>query len=272
MRKKIAILGSDDAHHKYLVALLRSRFDVAAVVIEPAASQRRRLRQNGRYHDYAYAIYHHLRRTVFRLNKQRRRYFADLVETPAAERSSVLTVDWINDPSVSELLRNVRPELTVIICTSILKKEVLEAAGELIINVHGGYLPYYRGNHCFFFALYNRTFDRIGSTLHFVDEGIDTGDIIEVVTPPIYKADTAETLYCRAEKLAIHRLADLLDRWQQGESLPRSPQTMRGRLYKTRDRKPHHDLILWFRRFSNRLATGDCQWPPEKPFTSSAGI
>jgi methionyl-tRNA formyltransferase len=271
MRKKIAILCSDDAHHKYLVALLRSRFNVAAVVVEPGASQRRRLRSAGRYRDYSYAVYHHFRRTVLGLNRYRRRYFADLVQTSVNGASKVLNVDWINDQAVSELLRSVRPELTVIICTSILKKEVLESAGNLIVNVHGGYLPHYRGNHCFFFALYHRAFDRIGSTIHFVDAGIDTGDIIEVVVPPIYREDNAETLYCRAEKLAIHRLADLLEGWQQGQSLPRLPQTVRGRLYKTADRKPHHDLILWIRRFRNRLTNGDCQWPPERQFTSSAG-
>src|SRR5215213_8791024 len=141
MRKKIAILCSDDAHHKYLVALLRSRFNVAAVVVEPGASQRRRLRRIGRYQDYAYANYHHLRRTILGLNRYRRRYFAELAQAPANANGKVLTVDWINEPAVSRLLRKVKPELTVIICTSILKKDVLEAAGKQIINVHGGYLP-----------------------------------------------------------------------------------------------------------------------------------
>ena len=271
MRKKIAILCSDDAHHKYLVALLRSRFNVVAVVVEPGASQRRRLRRIGRYRDYGYTVYHHLRRTALGLNKYRRRYFADLVNAPVDATGKVITVDWINDPAVSKLLRKVRPELTVIICTSILKKDVLEAAGKMIVNVHGGYLPDYRGNHCFFFALYEGAFDRIGSTIHFVDPGIDTGDIIEIVVPPIYREDNAEALYCRAEKLAIHRLADLLDGWQHGEALPRSPQTVRGRLYRMRDRKPHHDLILWFRRVRGRLTSGEHKWPPEKQFTSSAG-
>ena len=260
MRKKIAILCSDDAHHKYLVALLRSRFNVAAVVVEPGASQRRRLRRIGRYRDYSYAVYHHFRRTVLGLNRYRQRYFADLNQTAVNGTGKVLVVDWINKPEVSELLRNVKPDLTVVICTSILKKEVMAAAGDLIVNVHGGYLPHYRGNHCFFFALYHGAFDRIGSTIHFINAGIDTGDIIEVVVPPIYREDNAEALYCRAEKLAIHRLAELLEGWQQGQSLPRLPQAVRGRLYKTADRKPHHDLILWFRRLRNRLTSGNCKW------------
>lgn len=253
MSKRIAILCSDDAHHKYLVALLRSRFNVVAVVVEPARCQRRRLRRAPKRRDYAYAVYHHLRRTVLGLNRYRRRYFADVAGRPADPFDGALTVDWINDPAVVELLRGARPDLTVIICTSILKAPVIEAAGPLVVNVHGGYLPYYRGNHCFFFALYRGELDHVGSTIHFVDAGIDTGDIIEVVVPPIDPRDNAEALYCRAEKLAIHRLAELLERWQQSEPLPRHPQTFRGRLYLTRDRKPHHDLSLWLRRWRARL-------------------
>ena len=254
MRKRIAVLCSDDAHHKYLVALLRSRFDVVSVVVEPSRCQRRRLREQSHYVEYAYALYHHLRRTVLGLNRYRRRYFADVAGAPSDPFDGALTVEWINDPAVSALLESVRPDLTVIICTSILKARVLEAAGPMIVNVHGGYLPYYRGNHCIFFALYRGELDRIGSTIHFVNAGIDTGDIIEVVVPPVGPRDNAEALYCRGEKLAIHRLADLLERWEQSEPLPRRPQTSRGRLYHTRDRKPHHDLILWLRRCRARLA------------------
>src|SRR6266404_3371626 len=119
MRKRIAILCSNDAHHQYLVSLLQSRFNVVAVVLEPAASQRRRLRKTKRYKDYAYSVYHHFRRTVFGLNRYRRRYFADRVEPQPSASCRTLTVDWINDPAVVELLSEVVPDLTVIICTSI---------------------------------------------------------------------------------------------------------------------------------------------------------
>ena len=247
MRKRIAILCSDDAHHKYLVALLCAKFNVVAVVVEPAASQRRRLRLRRQYKNYAYSLYHHLRRTVLGLNAYRRKYFAGCADNNATPRR--LVVDFINDPVVVQLLRETSPDITIVICTSILGREVLNAAG-MAINVHGGFLPYYRGNHCFFFALYNQDFDKIGSTIHFVDAGIDTGDIIESIIPPLYEDDNAETLYCRADKLAIHRLANLLDDYENGVELPRRPQSIKGRLYRTRDRKPHHDILLWLRRLS----------------------
>ena len=47
-----------------------------------------------------------------------------------------------------------------------------------IINIHGGHLPYYRGNHCFFFALHHGEFDKLSTTIHRVSAGLDTGAII----------------------------------------------------------------------------------------------
>lgn len=248
MRKRIAILCSDDAHHAYLVATLASRFDVVAVVTEPAARQRRALRIRKRYVDYIYAIYHHWRRTLLGLNAYRKRYFAHAMPNMVSTGYRTMTVDSINSPDVVRLLRSAQPDVTVVICTSILKAPVLEAAGPIVLNVHGGFLPYYRGNHCFFFALYNGDFDRIGSTIHFVNKGIDTGDVVERVEPSIFQDDNAEKLYCRAEKLAIDRLAFWLEQLEQGRDLPRRPQGFKGRLYLTRDRQPWHDILLWLRR------------------------
>lgn len=259
MKKKIALLISDDAHHQYLASLLCSQFNVVAVIVEPGAKQRQRLFSIGRYIDYLYSVYHYLRRDLFGLNAYRHNYFAQAVPFQELSNCKTIKVDWINDPSVLQLLRQVSPDLTVVMGTSILRRKLLQVAGNTVLNIHGGYLPDYRGNHCFFFAIYHGRFDKIGSTIHFVDLGIDTGNIVEVVVPPIYSEDLssaftiAEILYCRAEMLAIHRLVSWIEHYQQGGLLPRTPQREKGKLYRTRDRQPYHDLILWLRQISNRL-------------------
>ncbi len=62
-----------------------------------------------------------------------------------------------------------------------------------VLNLHPAYLPFNRGWHTPSWAILEGT--PIGATLHFMDAGVDTGDIIhqkEVVVSP---ADTAHTLY-----------------------------------------------------------------------------
>lgn len=259
IRKKIAILASDEPHHQYLIDLMLSNFNIVAIVIEPMKEQRLRRLKNKQYINYLYYLYHQIRRELLGLNHYRSRYFQDSRSTSLDNEVQTLEVPWINDAKVEETLKNAEPDLTVVIGTSILKRNVLEVAGDNIINLHGGYLPYYRGNHCFFFAIYNEELDKIGSTIHFVDSGIDTGNIIELVVPPIKSEDfqsalsVAEILYCRAEKLAIHRLIEWVKYWENGGELPRYSQGLRGNLYKTRDRQPYHDLILWLRKLRGKL-------------------
>ena len=102
---------------------------------------------------------------------------------------------------------------------------MLNAAGWHVINIHGGHLPDYRGNHCFFFALFDGRRDKTNSTIHFVDAGVDTGDVIEHVTSDAQPGEAAEILaYRRAEKRAVHRLVELLRSLEEGCSLPRTRQ------------------------------------------------
>lgn len=249
MALRVAVLCSDEPHHRYLVSLLGGRFDLVAVVVEPGAARIRRLRERGRWRDYGWALYHHVRRRLLGLSGFRRAYFA---LPPGASAPAGREVASINDPLVPEVVSEARPDVTVVIGTSIIRDEVLRRLGPAVLNVHGGCLPDYRGNHCFFFALYDGAFDRIGSTIHFVDAGVDTGDLVARIHPPLRPGDSAEALYCRAEKLAIHHLADLLERYGRTGTLPRAPQPRSGRTFRMRDRKPHHDLLLWLRRRTGR--------------------
>lgn len=77
----------------------------------------------------------------------------------------------------------------------ILKKPLLSLPGFRFFNIHNGILPEYRGRpeSCIFFALLNGGAE-YGSTLHLVDEGIDTGAILDEVRFPIGANDTFETV------------------------------------------------------------------------------
>ena len=62
-----------------------------------------------------------------------------------------------------------------------------------VVNLHPAYLPFNRGWHTPSWAILDKT--PIGATLHFMDEGIDTGDIIHQREVKVAANDTANTLY-----------------------------------------------------------------------------
>ena len=75
----------------------------------------------------------------------------------------------------------------------IFRKDIINLTPIGIINCHAGKLPFYRGRNILNWALINDE-KEFGITVHFVDEGIDTGDIILQKTFPITDLDSYKTL------------------------------------------------------------------------------
>lgn len=73
------------------------------------------------------------------------------------------------------------------------------------INCHAGKLPFYRGRNILNWALINDE-NEFGITVHYVDEGIDTGDIILQRTFPINDSDSYKSLL----EVAIMECANIL--------------------------------------------------------------
>lgn len=81
----------------------------------------------------------------------------------------------------------------------ILTASFLRAFDQKIINIHPALLPAFPGTHVQQKAIdYGVKFS--GCTVHFVDEGIDTGPIIIQSVVPVYPDDTAEELAARILK------------------------------------------------------------------------
>lgn len=82
------------------------------------------------------------------------------------------------------------PDLNISVSyDQILKKQIIDSAPKGFLNFHAAKLPYYRGRNIINWAIINGE-DEIGLTGHFVDEGIDTGDIILQKILPIEWEDT----------------------------------------------------------------------------------
>lgn len=87
----------------------------------------------------------------------------------------------------------------------IFKKEIINLCQYKLINCHAGKLPFYRGRNILNWVLINGD-DEFGITVHYIDEGIDTGDIIVQNIYPINEEDD----YCSLLKIAHKECANLL--------------------------------------------------------------
>ena len=101
----------------------------------------------------------------------------------------------------------------------IFKNTIINLPPYKTINCHAGKLPFYRGRNILNWALINDE-KEFGITVHNVDEGIDTGDIILQRTYSICDEDTYSTLLERAYEECAKILYDSLILLQKGEVTP----------------------------------------------------
>ena len=107
--------------------------------------------------------------------------------------TSITHVSSINNPEVQTLLDNTPHDLIIVKGTSLIRKHILKSA-HCIVNLHAGITPEYRGSHGATWAVINDEPHNAGVTLHFVDEGIDTGAILSQQHTPPTRNDTLISL------------------------------------------------------------------------------
>ena len=89
----------------------------------------------------------------------------------------------------------------------LVKRPLLDAFPNRILNIHPSLLPAFPGLESWKQAL-DAGVSETGCTVHYVDEGMDTGPVILQERVPVLTGDTAETLHSRIQ-VAEHRLYPL---------------------------------------------------------------
>lgn len=98
----------------------------------------------------------------------------------------------------------------------VVKKPLLEHFK--IINIHPSLLPKFPGLHAWEQAL-NAGEKETGCTVHWVDDGVDTGPIIEQAKVPILPNDTPSSLHQRIQKAEHQLLPEVLRRLAASQTL-----------------------------------------------------
>lgn len=128
-----------------------------------------------------------------------------------------------NNPEIIEKIKELNPEVICVVAYGkILPKEILEIPKLGCINVHGSLLPKYRGAAPIQWAVLNG--DKItGVTTMYMDEGMDTGDIILKEEVEIEEDETTGELWGRLAEVGGELLVKTLEQIEKGTA-PREKQ------------------------------------------------
>jgi methionyl-tRNA formyltransferase len=120
------------------------------------------------------------------------------------------------DREFIEKYKEMNPELAVVVAFGqILSKELLDIPQKGNINVHGSLLPKYRGAAPIQWSVINGD-KTTGVTTMFMDEGMDTGDMLLKEVVEIGAEETAGELFDRLSILGAEVLSKTIDRLQDG--------------------------------------------------------
>lgn len=129
------------------------------------------------------------------------------------------TID-VEDPKSDEFaekLIRLKPDLLVVVAFRILPKKILSIPAIGSINLHASLLPRYRGAAPIHWAIIKGE-KETGCSVFFLDEKVDTGEIIAQFKTDVGPLETTGDLYNRLKVKGAELLKDTVDRIAEGTS------------------------------------------------------
>ncbi len=154
----------------------------------------------------------------------------------------VVQVENINDKTVTDKLKSLRPDLFVVIAFGQkLSRSLLDIPSLFPINIHASLLPRYRGSSPIQAAIANMD-KTTGVTTMIMGEGLDTGDILLVSRTDIDPDETAGTLHDRLAALGADLICSTLDAIYSSSLTP-TPQNNEAATYAPMLKKSDGEII-----------------------------
>ena len=155
--------------------------------------------------------------------------------TPVKEKALALGLPvWqperIRRPEAVEQLKELAPDVIVVVAFGqILSRQVLDIPRLGCVNVHASLLPKYRGAAPIQWAILDGE-TCTGVTTMLMDEGIDTGNMLEKLEVPIAPDETGGSLHDKLSRAGAELIRSTLRRLEAGTLVP-EPQTEEGTCY-----------------------------------------
>ena len=235
--KKIVFLASNCQSSRWVYNALIKDFTIEAAIIETPVSKKklikRRIKKIGFVQVIGQIIFSALVVPILKIKAKHR--ISCLINEYQLDETNFITgkthyVDAVNDEACQLLLQQLQPDIIIVNGTRIISKKILQCCKAVFINMHVGITPAYRGSHGGYWALYNNDLENFGTTIHLVDEGVDTGNVLKQAFTQPTAADNFATYPILQVATGIPALKAVLLQVFKGE-LQVTSHTKKGNMY-----------------------------------------
>ena len=213
----VSLLTTETIHHNFFIReILKLDCDLSVFVETRKTST------------FNYETYHpyEVERDKYELN----RWFNGS-NIPTSQIYSVKQVDNVNSNFAISLIKDSNPDLIIVFGTGLIKKKLIDLYPEKLINLHGGNPTKYRGLDSHLWTIYHKDFNNLITTLHKVDQGLDTGEIIIQSKIPLCSKDSLVTLRAKNTEVCINLCEYAINMYKKDKKFLSIPQLERGRYY-----------------------------------------
>lgn len=246
---KIVIFTRTGFHHTYFISRLQERFDVACVVRESYPQNRKEnlfmnnlFRKNPikRIKDGLFLKkFHGMYSAGFRYHKALGEYLKspfDVMEEKPGTKYVNVPCGHINSQDFASFLADMKPDVIAVLGNSVIKPHIISIPSTAMINLHSGLSPYYRGTWSYGWPIVNKEPEYIGATVHRVDAGIDSGEILYQTKPCLVESDDLNTIFLKVISEGTELVADAIEEIRKTGSVKAYEQPKNtGRLYLAND-------------------------------------
>ena len=228
MKPGIVVLCCDGLYQRYLISRIAEEFTLLGVVLHATPHAKGTLVSRlWRYRNPVELLRYIHARLAWPGFERRVRGMSEALFYRAGSPPAlppnvpIVEVGDVNDPRAVSLVLDARPDIVCVNGTNLLRKPMLDAAAAQrhgAINLHTGLSPYSRGGNCNLHMLLEGRPEMVGLTIHHLDAGIDSGDIIITARPNLDADDSFEIIEAKVFRLGIDLMLVAVRQIQEGRA------------------------------------------------------
>jgi phosphoribosylglycinamide formyltransferase 1 len=230
--KRVIVITSNSIRHNYFKIMFSNCKDFR--VIKTYAESEKKLGLFLKYSDKE--NFENIEKLHFDArNNSEYDFFSDVIEyCEDFSNTKIINKGEINSQEIIDEIETLNPDFIVTYGCSIIKPKLLKIFRKKIINVHLGLSPYYFGSGTNFHCLVKNDLQCEGYTFMYMDEGIDTGEIIHQSRATILPFDNPHQLGNRLIKEMTKNFIKLIVNFDLVEE-KKCVNKFKGETYKKKD-------------------------------------
>jgi len=214
---KIVILTTETPHHVFFVREIAKHYDNIKVFCEI---------ESGRKFFYNTQHKFEIERDAYELDT-----WFNGNNVTLKNISDVIYVPTINKSTVYFSLMSENPDIIIVFGTGVIEKELASLLADRVYNLHGGNPEQYRGLDSHLWSIYHNDFKNLITTVHKLEVGLDTGDVILQGEVPLWKGMRIHHLRASNTELCVRLSISFIDIVSRHGSIISRPQYNKGKYY-----------------------------------------